>query len=105
LNRYAFILHRTCRDAESNLQRPIDFHLLGPQCQIEYADARSTLLRSGQSNDSKKVVVQKIPPNVTENDLRNLFPNCHIVAYCPAVNIPLKETMMKTKANSNILPG
>jgi len=105
LNRYAFILHRTSRDAESNLQRPIDFHLLGPHCQIEYADSRSALLRSRQSFDSKKLVVQQIPPNVSENDLRTLFANCHIITYCPAVNIPLTPTMMKTKTNSHILPG
>ncbi|UJR12825.1 hypothetical protein I4U23_016999 [Adineta vaga] len=35
--KYAFVLHRTSQDAESNLQRPIDFDLFGPKCRVEYA--------------------------------------------------------------------
>ncbi|CAF1522863.1 unnamed protein product, partial [Adineta steineri] len=93
------------RDAAVNLRRPIDLHLLGPACQIEYANKRTIHASSQQNLDKKKILVCQIPSNVSENDLRQLFGNCHLEKYYPAVIIFHEATMAKTKDDANILLG
>ncbi|CAF0926568.1 unnamed protein product [Adineta steineri] len=103
--KYAFIVHHTARDAAVNLRRPIDLYLLGPACHIEYANKRTIHASCHQSLDKKKILVCQIPPNVSENDLRQLFGNCHLEKYYPAVVISHEATMTKIKDDANILSG
>ncbi len=103
--RYAFVLHRTFRDAEHNLQRPIDYDLLGPKCRIEYANGYSAPFHNHYNFDNKTLVVSRIPGNVSENDLHRLFAGCRTVKYCPARNIHLSTTMMETKNKNRTLLG
>ncbi|CAF0802090.1 unnamed protein product [Adineta steineri] len=103
--KYAFITHRTAREAEVNLRRSIDLHLLGPACHIEYANKRTMGTSSQQSLGKKKILVRQIPPNVSENDLRQMFGNCHIEKYYPAAIISHEATMTKTKDVANISSG
>jgi hypothetical protein len=103
--RYAFVLQRTSQEAERNFHRPIDFYLLGPECRVNYANDYSTFASNHQGFDKKKVVISQIPSNVSENDLRRLFANCHILKYCPARTVQLAATTTQTKGNSKILLG
>ena len=82
--RYAFILYRTTEEAKCNFLRPIDYILLGSECHVKYASYSSFLPMDHQSCDKQTVVVTSIPENVSEDDLRHLFPNCCISKYCPA---------------------
>lgn len=75
--KYAFVIHRTCRDAQRNLQRSIDYEILGEQCQIQYSN-----LHLNQSNLT--LFVKQIPVNVSLLDFNKLFPNCQILEYHPA---------------------
>jgi hypothetical protein len=103
--RYAVIRHRTFQEAECNLQRAVNFNLLGPECRVEYAHDRSTFSNNHQSCEKKKVVVSRIPENVSENELRRLFGNCHILRYRPARTVHLAATTTHTNRNSKILLG
>jgi hypothetical protein len=97
-SRYAFVYHRTCQEAERNLRLPINYQLFGPACDVEYANDCSTLCNNHQIFDNKKLIVRRIPENIDENDLHNLFINCHVLKYYPA-------TMMKNKSKNKILTG
>ncbi|CAF1150636.1 unnamed protein product [Adineta steineri] len=103
--RYAFITHRTAREAEVNLRRSINVHLLGPACHIGYANKRTIRDSSQQSLNKKEILVHQIPPNVSENDLRQLFGNCHVEKYYSAAIISHEATMTKTKDVASISSG
>jgi hypothetical protein len=104
-NRYAFVLHRTPREAERNLRRPINFHLLGHKCRVEYANDSSALSNNHQSFGNRKLMVARIPQNVTEIELHHLFVNCHLLKYCPARIVHSGATTTKMKNNSKIIWG
>lgn len=87
LLRYAFVFHRTSQEAGRNLRRIIDFGVLGEKCRVEYANINSAPSSNQHILDRKKVVVSGIPQDVSKNDLRHLFVNCHILHYCPARDI------------------
>ncbi|CAF0842182.1 unnamed protein product [Adineta steineri] len=104
--KYALVTHCTSQTAEINRRRPINFHLLGPQCRIEYAGDSASVLSRNQSCDRKTIVVQRIPSNVSEADLYYLFPNCQILKYYPAVIVPATALMTaKTTSNRDTLLG
>ncbi|CAF3700836.1 unnamed protein product [Adineta steineri] len=103
--KYAFITHRTAREAEVNLRRSINVHLLGPACHIGYANKRTIRDSSQQSLNKKEILVHQIPPNVSENDLRQLFGNCHVEKYYSAAIISHEATMTKTKDVASISSG
>ncbi len=64
--RYAFIRHRTFRDAERNRQQPINYDLLGPKCRIEYANDHSAPFHNYGNFDNKTLMVRRIPNDVSE---------------------------------------
>jgi len=75
--KYAFVIHRTRRDAQRNLERSIDYQILGQQCQIQYSN-----LHLNQSNVN--LFVKQIPSDVSLFDFTQLFPHCQILEYHPA---------------------
>ncbi|CAF1634277.1 unnamed protein product, partial [Adineta ricciae] len=99
--KYAFITHCTPQAAEINRQRSISVHLFGSQHRIEYAGNNALVLNSNQNGDRKKVVIEQIPPGVSDHALQSLFPGCQIIEYHPAVGI-FNTTSIN---NSDILPG
>ncbi|CAF1545014.1 unnamed protein product, partial [Adineta ricciae] len=104
--KYALITHITAQTAEINRRRPINFHLLGPQCRIEYADDNVSIRIRNQSYDCTTIVVERIPPNISDDDLRYLFPNCRIVKYYPAVVVSTRALITtKTTNDKDILLG
>jgi hypothetical protein len=79
--------------------------IFGSECRIEYASDCSALAINHQSFDTKKLTIRQVPENVSENDLRHLFVDCHIIKYRPAVTVHLPATTTKSKKNSKILLG
>jgi RNA recognition motif-containing protein len=72
------------QEAKRNHLRPIDYIRLGPECHVKYVgDSPSRPIRH-RLCDERTIVIKNIPENVSENDLRRLFPNCYISKYCPA---------------------
>lgn len=105
LFRYAFVLHRTNREAQRNLQRPINYRLLGPECRIEYANGRSNDPNNHQSSDNKRLLVKQIPENVSQHELRRVFVGSHAIHYYPARVIRRPDTMTPVKCETKILSG
>ncbi|CAF3774335.1 unnamed protein product [Adineta steineri] len=104
--KYALVTHCMSQTAEINYRRPINFHVLGPQCRIEYAGDSASVLSRNQSRDRKTIVVRRIPPNVSETDLYDLFPSCRILKYYPAVIVSATALMTATATNNrDILLG
>ncbi|CAF1192411.1 unnamed protein product [Adineta steineri] len=103
--KYAFILHGTAEEAQHNFSQSIDYIRLGSECYFKYAGYSSLLPENHQSCDKQKVVVTNIPENVSEDDLRHLFPNCRISNYCPPRTVPLKHVSTKTSNKTKILWG
>ncbi|CAF1273200.1 unnamed protein product [Adineta steineri] len=103
--KYAFVVHRTHEKARRNLRRPINRSLLGSQCRVEWNTHCSDYSNNEQNIESRKIVVRGIPENVNENDLRDLFVNCHILKYCPARRIYSSTATMEAKGQNKILPG
>jgi len=81
---YAFVLHRTNREAEYNRKRPIDYRRFGANCHIEYMRKNVNGSNVHQNSSKWNIVVKKIPENVTEECLRTLFMGCHSMIYIPA---------------------
>lgn len=104
-SRYAFVFHHSHREARRNLLRPIDRHMFGPECCVEYARIRSTQAYVQESIDQKKVRVGQIPTNVSENALRRLFNSCCVVEYCPARTVRLSTTSANGENVEQTLPG
>ncbi|CAF1273227.1 unnamed protein product [Adineta steineri] len=102
---YAFVVHRTHEKAQRNLRRPINRSLLGSQCRVEWNTHCPNFSINEQNIENRKIVIRGIPENVNENDLRDLFVNCHILKYCPARRIYSSTTTMETKGQNKILPG
>ncbi len=96
-NRYAFISHRTFREAKQNLHRSMNFRLLGSQCRVEYANNSSNSNRNYQNFGKRKLMVARIPENVNEDHLHNLFNNCHILKYSPARSLTISDQTKKKK--------
>ena len=90
--RYAFVLHKTAKAAARNFRRPINHTLLGSECNVEHASHNEPPLTRPRLHDKRTIVVKKIPQDVSENDLRRLFTNCHVLKYCPARTV-LKKTV------------
>lgn len=85
VHRYAFIVQKTAKEAKRNFLKPIDHNLLGPDCRVKYGRNSGSLLPIGyRPCDDRTVVVKNIPDNVSENDIRRVFPDCHVSKYCPA---------------------
>lgn len=104
-NRYAFVYHRTSREAKYNLRRTTDLKLLGPECHVEYANRSLSLFNSNTILNSRKVVINRIPYNVTEDDIHHLFPTCRILKYSPARIINCTKKTKHTMDKQKILPG
>ncbi|CAF1508932.1 unnamed protein product, partial [Adineta steineri] len=102
---YAFILHKTKEEAESNLLKPINYILLGSQCHVEYACKSPFIPLDHQSYDKQTIVITNIPENVTADDLRHLFTNSSILKYCPARIIQRKSTSIDISGKNKILWG
>ncbi|CAF0872332.1 unnamed protein product [Adineta steineri] len=96
---YAFVFYRTHLQAEYNRKRAITSSQFGPNCQIEFVQNLSQLPNENELNENWNIVVKKIPENVTENDLRNLFFNSNEIKYIPARNV------QKSNTNQKILLG
>jgi RNA recognition motif-containing protein len=99
--RYAFVCHRTFQDAKRNFRRPIDYDLLGSECHIEYVQSSSATTSNYCDFDRKKLMVSRIPENVSGNDLHRLFVNAHILRYRPARNIQLPSVASEPKKKKN----
>ncbi|CAF3795756.1 unnamed protein product [Rotaria socialis] len=66
---YAFVLHRKRRDAEYNLRRPINSHVFGSNCYVEFMKEDFQLSRIYRNADVWNVMVKGVPIDVTETDL------------------------------------
>ena len=105
LFRYALVLHSTSEEAERNLIRPIDRILLGPECHVEYACDPSHIPLSHPLDDKRIVAVNRIPENVSENDLCRLFSTDYLLKYCPARSVQRITSMVATMNKTKILWG
>lgn len=103
--RYAFVLHRTSREAQRNLQRPINYCLLGPECRLEYAGNRSNNPSNPQSYEGKRILVSGIPENVSTDDLHRLFVNSHAIDYYPPRVTHRTTMMIPANCKTKILLG
>ncbi|CAF1198097.1 unnamed protein product [Adineta steineri] len=103
--KYAFILHKTKEEAKSNLLKPINYILLGSQCHVEYAHNSSFIPLDHQSDDKQTIVITNIPENVSEDDLRHLFPDSRISKYCPSRSIHRKPISIDIPGKIKILWG
>lgn len=103
--RYAFVLHRTSRDAKHNLQRAINYNVLGPKCCIEYANNDPVSSYNYHSYDKKTIMVSRIPDNVCKNDLHRLFIGCRTIKYYPARYVHRTGTATVTKNKNKLLLG
>ncbi len=83
----------------------MDFRLLGSKCRIEYGNNCSTLTNNRPNLSKKKLMIARIPENVNENDLHNLFVNCHLLKYCPARTVYSATTTMKMNDKAKIIWG
>jgi len=83
----------------------MNFHLLGHQCHVEYAGGSSALSNNHQNFGNRKLMVARIPENVTEIDLHHLFFNCHILKYCPARTVHSSATTTTIKGKSKTIWG
>lgn len=97
--------HRTARDAELNLQRPLDYQSLGPECCVAYANTSAIPSIDLQEFEQKCVLVRQIPENVAESDLLRLFGTCRLLKYCPARSVCFPPKPMVTKINAKVLWG
>ncbi|CAF1287532.1 unnamed protein product [Adineta steineri] len=96
---YAFIFHHTNLQAEYNRKRAISSSRFGSNCQIEFVKNLDELSNENELNEKWNIVVKKIPENVTENDLKNLFFNFNQLKYISARNV------QKSNTNQKILLG
>ncbi|CAF1240271.1 unnamed protein product [Adineta steineri] len=96
---YAFIFHRTNLQAEYNRKRVISSLPFGSNCQIEFVKNLDELSNENKVNENWNIVVKKIPENVTENDLKNLFSNSNQIKYIPP------KIVQKSNRNQKILFG
>ena len=99
--RHAFVFHHTSKEAKRNLQRPIDAHRFGAKCSVEYAND----YLDSSPNNHNKIVLRGIPENVSEDDLRLLFDNCHILRYSPARVVCQGAATMEAIKKRKILLG
>ncbi|CAF1408689.1 unnamed protein product [Adineta steineri] len=95
IDRYAFISHGTAEEAKHNFNQPTDYIRLGPECCVKYVDYSSFLPADHQSYDKQTIAVTNIPENVSEDDLRRLFPNSRISNYYQARTIHRKSASIK----------
>ncbi|CAF1226804.1 unnamed protein product [Adineta steineri] len=102
---YAFILHGTAEEAKHNFAQSIDYVRLGSGCRVKYAGDCSCLPDVHQSHDKQKVVVTNIPENVSDDDLRHLFPNSRVSSYCPARTVLRKTVPTKIPGKRKTLRG
>ncbi|CAF1128953.1 unnamed protein product [Adineta steineri] len=105
INKYAFILHGTAEEAKHNFAQSIDYIRLGSGCRVKYAGDSSCLPEDHQSHDKQKVVVTNIPEDVSEDDLRHLFPNSRVSSYCPARTVLRKTVSTKISGRHKTLWG
>lgn len=103
--RYAFIVHRTFRDAQYNLQQPIDYNVLGPKCYIEYANDYPASSYNYHNYDRKTIMVSRIPDDVSKNDLYRLFIGCRTIKYYSARYVHRAGTTMAIKNEKKLLLG
>ncbi|CAF1328965.1 unnamed protein product [Adineta steineri] len=82
--KYAFIEHRTIKEAECNFKRSLNYLLFGSKCYMKYTGDSSSLPIGYRFDNERTIVVKNIPQNVTEDDLHQLFINCSISKYCPS---------------------
>ena len=105
-SRYAFVVHRTSQDAKHNLSRPINHSLFGSECRIDYANDHIPRSLKCQYYSKNKIIVKKIPTEVSENDLRDLFGSeCHILNYYPARYVRRISTVTTIPDQVKILTG
>ena len=103
--RYAFVLHRTSREAQRHLQQPTNHRILGPECRVEYAGNQPNYSNNYQSCDNKRILVSRIPENVSGDELRCLFVDSHMINYYPAQIIHRAIPTIPTNLKKKILPG
>ncbi len=104
-HRYAFVLHRTALNAEYNLKRPIDRFIFGSNCHVEYANSRFYRFSEHQTTNTWSIIVRKIPENITEEYLRNLFIGCHSMKYAPARAINKTKRTVTSNTKNKLLWG
>jgi len=51
---------------------------------VEYANTSSHFINNYQNYGKRKLIIAKIPLNVTEDDLKKLFINSYLLKYCPS---------------------
>ncbi|CAF4543887.1 unnamed protein product, partial [Rotaria socialis] len=102
---YAFVLHRKRRDAEYNLRRPINSHVFGSNCYVEFMKEDFQLSRIYRNADVWNVMVKGVPIDVTETDLRNLFIGCHSMKFIPARIVDQRRPHLAPRTKHKVLYG
>ncbi|CAF1452989.1 unnamed protein product [Adineta steineri] len=74
-------------------------------CHVEYACNSSCIPLDHRSDDKQTIVITNIPENVSEDDLRHLFPNSRVSKYCPSRIIHRKPTSIDVTGKIKILWG
>ncbi|CAF4273888.1 unnamed protein product, partial [Rotaria socialis] len=100
---YAFVLHRKRRDAEYNLRRPINSHVFGSNCYVEFMKEDFQLSRIYRNADVWNVMVKGVPIDVTETDLRNLFIGCHSMKFIPARIVDQRRPHLAPRTKHKVL--
>lgn len=105
-SKYAFAVYRSHSSAKRDLHRSIDWHRLGGSgCHVEFATSRSHFANVDESDKRRKLAVTRIPENVTEDDLRQVFGSCHIIKYSPARRVQRSNESTQTKSADKVLTG
>ncbi|UJR10273.1 hypothetical protein I4U23_014480 [Adineta vaga] len=104
-DKYAFIVHKTIKDALHNFAQPIDYKFLGPKCRVKYIASPPSISTVHDSQYSRIVVVRNIPQHANETDLHRLFPNCSVERFDPARSIYRKNATANMANAYKILTG
>ncbi|CAF1004261.1 unnamed protein product [Adineta steineri] len=103
--KYAFVEHKTREQAKSNFLRPINYIRLGSECVVKYAGDTSFLSGDGRFYNKQTIVITNIPENVSEDDLRHLFPNSRVSNYGPAKIVRRKSISIESSGKIKTLWG
>ncbi|CAF0719343.1 unnamed protein product [Adineta steineri] len=104
-HKYAFVYHRTNRQAEYNRKRRINRLLFGHNCHVEYATGRSQTSNRNQISETWNIAVRQVPENITEDLLHNLFIGCQSMKYVPARTVHNTKTSVTSATKTKLLWG
>jgi hypothetical protein len=102
---YAFVYYRTCSEAEYHRKQPVDHHVFGSNCRVEYANNDLHISNKEQISEMWNIIIRHIPENITEECLRNLFPDCYSMKYIPARAVDNRQTGIQSTTEKKILWG